>query len=345
MSKKQIYNPQSSEIVKNRKIIGGDPTGIFELNDLKYQWAYNLYKVMLQNTWFPEEVQLNGDARDYQEKLTQEERSGFDRALSQLIFMDSIQANNLNDNINPYITAPELNMCVIRQAFEEVLHSHSYQVMLESFSKNPKEIYNLWRTNEQLKAKNDKIAGIYMELAENPTDKNIIKSFFANVILEGIYFYSGFLYIYMLARKGKMLGSAIMIRLIQRDEVTHLSLYTSMIRENMRENAEIFTDDFKEEIREMFREAVNLEISWGEYINSGLPSNLLRSYIEYLADSRLLKLDLNPLYARFKNPIEWVDEFSKINETKANFFESQSTAYVKGGLSFDEQDDNNLWDD
>jgi ribonucleoside-diphosphate reductase beta chain len=339
--KKPIYNPDSKESSRNRKIIGGNPNGIFELNDIKYQWAYNLYKLMLQNSWFPEEIPLNGDVRDYREKLTSVQKDGFDRALAQLIFMDSLQANNLIDNINPYITAPEVNMCVIRQSFEEILHSHSYAVMLEAFSRNPKEIYDLWKTNDKLRAKNDSIANVYIKLSEEPTTQNIIKAFFANLILEGIYFYSGFLYIYSLGRKGLMLGSSTMIKFIQRDEVTHLSLYTSIIREILKEH-----EINENEIREMFINAVELEVAWGEYINTGLPNGLLREYIEYLADARLLKVGLNPIYGHLKNPIEWVDDFSKLNEQRANFFESTSTNYSKGGLEFNDTDDsifNNDW--
>ena len=110
------------------------------------------------------------------------------------------------------------------QAFEDALHSQSYAVMVDSISTNSKEIYELWRRDMKLKTKNDAIAKVYEELSTNPTDTNIVKAMFANQILEGIYFYSGFAYLYTLARSDKMLGTAQMIRFIQRDEVTHLLL-------------------------------------------------------------------------------------------------------------------------
>ncbi|MDD3775948.1 MAG: ribonucleotide-diphosphate reductase subunit beta, partial [Sulfurovaceae bacterium] len=224
MERKKIYNPNSQERTNDRKIFGGDPTGIFELNDIKYQWAYNLWEVMLNNTWFPKEVDMTRDVGDYKH-LTDAEKTAYDKVLAQLIFMDSLQTNNLIDNINPFITAPEINLILVRQAFEEALHAQSYAVMVDSISTNTDEIYELWRRDMMLKTKNDAIAKVYDELGRNPTDTNIVKAMFANQILEGIYFYSGFTYIYTLARSVKMLGSADMIRFIQRDEVTHLVLF------------------------------------------------------------------------------------------------------------------------
>jgi ribonucleoside-diphosphate reductase beta chain len=157
IKRKKIYNPDSHENVNDRKIFGGNPTGIFELNNIKYQWAYNLWEVMLNNTWFPKEVDMTRDANDYKQ-LTEGEKSAYDKALSQLIFMDSLQTNNLIDNVNPYITSPEINLILVRQSFEEALHSQSYAVMVDSISQNSAEIYDLWRRDAMLKSKNDAIA-------------------------------------------------------------------------------------------------------------------------------------------------------------------------------------------
>jgi len=202
IERKKIYNPNSNEHVNDRRIFGGNPTGIFELNDIKYQWAYNLWDLMLNNTWFPKEVDMTNDVRDYKQ-LTESEKNAYDKALSQLIFMDSLQTNNLIDNVNPYITSPEINLILVRQAFEEALHSQSYAVMVDSISQNTDEIYDMWRNDAQLKNKNDNIAKVYEELAKNPSDEQIVKAMFANQILEGIYFYSGFTFFYTLARRRK----------------------------------------------------------------------------------------------------------------------------------------------
>ncbi|GAA7946824.1 ribonucleotide-diphosphate reductase subunit beta [Helicobacter pylori] len=338
VSRKKIYNPNSTESVNERKIFGGNPTSMFDLNKIKYQWADHLWKTMLANTWFAEEVSMNDDKRDYL-KLSTEEKIGYDRALAQLIFMDSLQTNNLIDNVNPFITSPEINLCLVRQAYEEALHSHAYAVMVESISANTEEIYDMWRNDMQLKSKNDYIAQVYMELAKNPTEENILKVLFANQILEGIYFYSGFSYFYTLARSGKMLGSAQMIRFIQRDEVTHLILFQNMINALRNERADLFTPQLINEVIGMFKKAVEIEASWGDYITQGkilgLTSSLIEQYIQFLADSRLSKVGITKVYG-VQHPIKWVESFSSFNEQRSNFFEARVSNYAKGSVSFDD---------
>ncbi|GAA7386970.1 ribonucleotide-diphosphate reductase subunit beta [Helicobacter pylori] len=338
VSRKKIYNPNSTESVNERKIFGGNPTSMFDLNKIKYQWADHLWKTMLANTWFAEEVSMNDDKRDYL-KLSTEEKIGYDRALAQLIFMDSLQTNNLIDNVNPFITSPEINLCLVRQAYEEALHSHAYAVMVESISANTEEIYDMWRNDMQLKSKNDYIAQVYMELAKNPTEENILKALFANQILEGIYFYSGFSYFYTLARSGKMLGSAQMIRFIQRDEVTHLILFQNMINALRNERADLFTPQLINEVIGMFKKAVEIEALWGDYITQGkilgLTSSLIEQYIQFLADSRLSKVGIAKIYG-VQHPIKWVESFSSFNEQRSNFFEARVSNYAKGSVSFDD---------
>jgi len=338
MNRKQIYNPESTEDVNGRKIFGGNPTGIFELNAIKYQWAYNLWEVMLNNTWFPKEVDMTRDVNDYK-NLTDAEKIAYDKTLSQLIFMDSLQTNNLIDNVNPYVTSPEINLILVRQSFEEALHSQSYAVMVDSISTNTDEIYELWRRDMMLKGKNDAIAAVYQELADNPTDKNFVKACFANQILEGIYFYSGFTYIYTLARSGKMLGSAMMIRFIQRDEVTHLILFQNLINSLRKERPDLFDDELKAEVYDMFKKAVKLESDWGKYITQGqilgLTNEIVEQYIQYLADDRLASVGFEKLY-NVEHPIKWVDDFSKFNDQKGNFFETTVANYSKGSLNFDD---------
>lgn len=339
IERKKIYNPESKESVKDRKIFGGNPTSMFDLNKIKYQWAYNLWKTMLANTWFPEEVNLNGDKRDYADGLTAQEKAGYDRALAQLIFMDSLQTNNLIDNVNPYITSPEINLILVRQAFEEALHSQSYAVMVESISANTDEIYEMWRVDMQLRSKNDHIANVYIELGKQPTEQNLLKALFANQILEGIYFYSGFSYFYTLARSGKMLGSAQMIRFIQRDEVTHLLVFQQMINALRKEQPHLFTPALEEEVIAMFEKAVEIESAWGEYITQGqilgLTAEIIREYIQYLADTRLRAVGLREIY-HSKNPIKWVEQFASFNDQKTNFFEAKVTNYSKGSINFDD---------
>ena len=160
---------------------------------------------------------MTGDAKDYK-FLSQAEKRMYDLVLSQLIFMDSLQTNNLMDNINPHITAPEVNACLSRQSYEEANHSKSYAVMVESISDNTDLIYDMWKTDAVLLEKNKYIASIYEQLSGEQTDEKLLLALFANQILEGIYFYAGFAAIYALGKSGKMLGSSQMIRFINNSD-------------------------------------------------------------------------------------------------------------------------------
>lgn len=341
LKERELYNPDSTETPNTRMMFGGDPSGIINANDIKYQWAFNLWERMLENTWFPKEVNMVANAKDYK-TLTDREKTAYDRALSQLIFMDSLQTVNIGKNIQPYITAPEIDICLVRQSFEEALHSFSYAVMVDSISANGSEIYNMFKVDPVLRKKNEHIANTYKILGENPTETNLLKSFFANQILEGIYFYSGFAYIYTLARSGKMLNSASMIRFIQRDEQTHLELFSNAILEVYRERPYLFTPELYDDVYKMYEDAVNLEIEWGKYITQGqvlgLTNDIISDYIKSLADQRMYVIrnaGFKKIY-NVENPIKWVDDFAKLNNQKTNFFEGNVLLYAKNSLEIDD---------
>jgi ribonucleoside-diphosphate reductase beta chain len=338
IEKKTIYNPDSKENLNDRRTFGGNPDGMINFTRCKYEWATRLWDMMEANTWFPREVQMTGDAKDYK-YLTPAEKRMYDLVLSQLIFMDSLQTNNLMDNINPYITAPEINACLSRQSYEEANHSKSYAVMVESISDNTDQIYDMWKTDAKLREKNNFIAGVYKNLSGDITDEKIVLAMFANQILEGLYFYSGFAAMYALGKSGKMLGSSQMIRFIQRDEVTHLLMFQNIINSTRNERPELFTPELEITVREMFRKAVDLEASWGGYITQGqilgFTDKIIRQYIEYLADQRLEAVGYKPMY-NVKHPIPWVDGYASFNDQRTNFFEGNVVNYSKGSLDFDD---------
>ena len=335
---KIIFNPTSKETLNERRVFGGNPDGMINFTRMKYQWALNLWDTMEANTWFPKEVNMSQDAKDYK-FLTDAEKRMYDLVLSQLIFMDSLQTNNLMDNINPFITAPEINAILSRQSYEEANHSKSYAVMVESISDNTDEIYDMWKTDKKLLAKNSYIAKIYEDLSGDITDKKIVLALVANQILEGLYFYAGFAAIYALGKSGKMIGSSQMIRFIQRDEITHLLLFQNMINSVRKERPELFTPELEVTIRNMFKEAVLLESDWGAYITKGqilgFTEGIISQYIQYLADKRLEAIGYSKEY-NVSHPLSWVDGFSSFNDQRTNFFEGNVVNYSKGSISFDD---------
>lgn len=339
---KKLFDKDVPVGVTTTGIIHGKTSGVINLNGIKYKWAYNLWEQMLANTWFPKEVDLTTDAKHYK-LLLNSEKFMYDRVLSQLIFMDGVQTNNSTDNINPWITAPEVNMCIVRQGMEEALHSQSYAVMVDTISANTDEIYEMWRRDEHLFNKNKHILDSYETYSVIAEEDDTAKLYMltANICLEGIYFYSGFAAMYALARASKMIGSSQMIKFIQRDEATHLSLYSNTFKTIKNEFPHLMTPEAIAHIRNMFKEAVDLEISWGKYITKdgilGLSPDLIEQFIKYLANKRLSDLGLEVLYpeiglASSNNPLPWFDSFSSFNEQRTNFFEGTVTNYSQNSL-------------
>lgn len=334
MSKNKLFNPAGDREFEKRLIINGNSTNLFELNNIKYDWAMKLYRAMMNNFWIPEEIPLGNDAKDYK-LLSDAEQRGFDKVISFLVFLDSLQTANLPNFAN-YVTAPEVNLCLSVQSFQEAVHSQSYGYILDTVvSANKRDlIYNYWREDEFLMNRNIVITSIYEEFAGNPTDQNFILAAMANYILEGIYFYSGFSFFYVLARQGKMCGTAQEIRYIQRDELTHLVLFQNIINTIRKEKPELFDAGTIDRMRSLMRNAVQSEIEWGQYIIRdgvlGLTDEIIDKYIKYLANRRLSNIGMSPLYEEIvDHPMKWVESFSAVNKIKTDFFEAKPTAYSK----------------
>jgi len=340
---KKLINKSCPQGTTTTGIINGVSSGIIDLNNIRYQWAYDLWEIMLNNTWFSKEVDISNEAKKYKE-LNESEKFLYDSALAQLIFMDSLQTNNTVDNVNPWVTAPEVNMVLIRQSFEEALHSQSYAVLTDSVSTNSAEIYEKWRTDNNLEDKNDFILHIYEKYAPLCEQGDTVAKIYmivANQCLEGIYFYSGFAALYALARAGKMIGSAQMIRFIQRDEITHLQLFANIFKEIKKEFPEAFTQEVIDTIYKMFDSAAKQEIKWGKHMIKGgilgLTDTIIEDFVQELVNDRLFAIGMKGLYEpKEKEAIPWFNDFSKINNLKTNFFEGNNAAYSKGSLDLND---------
>ena len=310
IKKKPLFNELGDIEVSKKKLINGNTTNLNDFNNMKYKWASDWYRQAMNNFWIPEEINLSQDLKDYG-NLDENERVAYDKILSFLIFLDSIQTANLS-NINNYITASEINLCLTIQAFQEAVHSQSYSYMLDTICSPEKrnEILYQWKDDKVLLERNKFIGEQYNKFLENPTKENLIKTIMANFILEGIYFYSGFMFFYNLERNGKMPGSAQEIRYINRDENTHLWLFRSLIRELQKEEIEIFNKEFIEELRLMMKTGVEHEINRVNYVIGeniqGINKHLIDAYIKYLGNKRLKEIGLEPLFDGYdKNPISF----------------------------------------
>lgn len=336
LKRNALFNPEGDTEIRLRKMIGGNTTNLNDFNNMRYKWVSDWYRQAMNNFWVPEEINLTQDLKDYPH-LEPVERKAYDKILSFLVFLDSLQSNNL-PTISEYITANEVNLCLHIQAFQECVHSQSYSYMLDSIC-SPEErndILYQWKTDEHLLKRNTFIGNCYNEFQQSQNDFTLMKTLIANYILEGIYFYSGFMFFYNLSRNGKMSGSAQEIRYINRDENTHLWLFRSIILELKKEEPELFTPDKVGVYEEMMREGVKQEIEWGQYVIGndiqGLNEQMVADYIRYLGNLRWRGLGFGYLFEdNQKEPgsMHWVSQYSNANMVKTDFFEAKSTAYAK----------------
>lgn len=323
------------EMINARRLIEGPEDRLMCVNPLKHRWAWEMMDQMENNTWFPKSIAMGDDILCYREKLDDAERQMYDRALAFLSNLDGIQFNNLITNIGSRITSPEVSMVISRQAYEEANHVRAYATMTEAVSLDPMAIYGMYQTDEMLAKKNQFIMTQSDELAGDFTAEKFALAVVGNICLEGIYFFSGFLGFYVLAKNGKMLKSADQIKYIQRDEETHLEVFIHMWHTLQQERPEIFTPAFYAKVEKLIRAAVELETSWGKYIIEGgvlgVTDAIVDQRIKFLANERVERIGMAPLYPGVKNPTPWVEKFSAVNGVETNFFEGKPTDYQAGG--------------
>ena len=327
-----------NDMINARRLIGGPTDRLMCVYPLKHPWAWESLDLMEANTWFPKSIPMGDDKVCYRTRLDQAERDMYDSSLAFLSNLDGIQFDNLITNIGTHITSPEVSMVISRQAYEEANHVRAYATMIESVCENPHRIYGMYQDVPKLAAKNKFIMAQSDSLKGEFTPKKFALAVIGNIALEGIYFYSGFLNFYVLAKNGKMLKSADQIKYIQRDEETHLAFFVHMFHTLQQEHPEIFDAEFFKEAEAILRAAVELEIGWGCYnIRGGvlgLTDAIIDARIKWLANERVAMLGWAPLYPGVKNPTPWVEKFSAINGVETNFFEGKPTDYSASGLEW-----------
>ncbi len=328
-----IFNPEGDDRIENRSIWFGNTTNLMQLNDVRYSWAIGLYQQMRENFWIPQKLDITQDVTDYW-NLTSQERKAYDGILSYLTFLDSVQTYNI-PHLKSAITAPEISLCMAEQISQEAMHNQSYQYIIETIIPPDRRntVYDFWRTDDILAERCKFVAGIYQKYVDNPTKENYFISLLADYLLEGLYFYNGFIFFYNLASRMLMPGSADILKMINRDELSHVRLYQKLIPE-----ARAIFPHSIDQIYDMFAAAVEHECKWTNHIVDndilGITEASTEQYTKYLANIRLRSIGLKPLYTEEKynkSPYNHLERFSdtkKAAHTKANFFEASVTSYV-----------------
>ncbi len=341
MKKNLIFNPSGDDAVERRRIIKGSITGLFNLNAVKYPWAKPMYQLMIGNFWVPEKIGGLGDDAIMYRELSPAERHAYKGMISFLTFLDSIQTVNL-PNFSHYITSSEINLLLSIQSYQEAIHSQSYTTILETVvdAQEREQIYYFWRDDEVLLKRNEYIGNIYQDFQDTPNDTSFFRALVGNFILESLYFYNGFAFFDNLVYSSKMIATGRMINYIRRDELTHVVLFSNIIREIKKEFPEIFNE---QTVIAMFHEAVDQEIIWTNHIIGnklpGITEQTTVSYTRWLANLRLESLGLAPLFPEVvTNPYKHLEAMADNNSEKTNFFESTVTNYTQSSSM------NGTWD-
>lgn len=326
-----------ARIINNSAV---DPNKILPMT---YLWAREHYKSGVANNWTPEEISMQQDVEHWKSPtvLNQTERRLILWNLGFFATAESLTANNIVLAVYQHVTNPECRQYLLRQAYEEAVHTDTFIYCCDSLGLDPDEIYNMYQTIPSIKAKDDFV----IQLTTSVFDRNFstkgsknIQTFVHDligyyVIMEGIFFYAGFAMMLALKRQNKMVGIGEQFEYIMRDESIHLAFGCDLINTIKAENPEIWTPQFQAEITELIKHAVILEKA---YAHDACPQGLLginaeqfSEYVEYIADRRLERIDLPKVYDR-KNPFPWMSQSTDLNKEK-NFFETRVTEYQTAG--------------
>ncbi|HEX5361038.1 MAG TPA: ribonucleotide-diphosphate reductase subunit beta [Fluviicoccus sp.] len=318
-----------------------------DLNQLvpfKYDWAWQKYLDACANHWMPQEVNMAKDVSMWRsaDGLTEDERLIVMRSLGYFSTADSLVANNLVLAIYRHITNPECRQYLLRQAFEEAIHTHAYQYCIESLGIDEGEIFNMYREVPAVARKaawslshTHSLSNPLFKTGTVEDDQHLLRNligFYA--VTEGIFFYCGFTQILSMGRRNKMTGVAEQFQYILRDESMHLNFGIDVINQIKNENPHLWTAEFQQEVIQMILEGTQLEI---EYARDTMPRGVLgmnaammEEYLQFIANRRLVQIGLPEQYPGVKNPFPWMSEIMDLRKEK-NFFETRVTEYQTGG--------------
>jgi len=325
-----------------KRVVGGRETLSFNLLPLRYGWAYELYRTMKANHWEPEDVQMGKDIEQWRDPraLSDIDRWIVRMGIGYFSAAEGIVGDNVIGVVRELVTASELKLVLGRHAHEENIHADSLLYMIASLGIDPHECEAMFADIPTIVAKNRFVTDVSHALRRDldMTDPEALRLFARNVFvygqcMEGTQFYGLFGMILSLYRQGKLPGIGTMFRYTLRDESNHIELFRRLLLELVAENPGIWTPDFKAELRELMREAVTLEQAFiGDCLpveGVGLNADDFSTYIDYVADRRLVSVGLDPLRdVAIENPLPWLAELMDVRKEQ-NFFEGRVTEYQK----------------
>ncbi|MFY7697948.1 MAG: ribonucleotide-diphosphate reductase subunit beta [Legionella sp.] len=325
-----------------------------DLNQLvpfKYSWAWDKYLTGSANHWMPNEISMGADLALWNDPngLSEDERMIVKRNLGFFSTADSLVANNLVLAVYRHITNPECRQYLLRQAFEEALHTHAYQYIVESLGLDEAEVFNMYREIPSVATKaswalpfTQSLGDPYFHTGTPETDQRLLRDLIAfYVVFEGIFFYVGFTQILSMGRRNKMVGTSEQFQYILRDESMHMNFGIDVINQIKIENPHLWTPSFKEEMIQLIKEGVELEYQYAKDTMPhgilGMNAEMFEEYLHFIANRRFNQIGLPEQYPGAENPFPWMSEMMDLKKEK-NFFETRVIEYQAGGaLSWDDE--------
>jgi ribonucleoside-diphosphate reductase beta chain len=315
-----------------------------QLLPFKYHWAWEKYLSGCNNHWMPTEISMQADIALWKSPtgLTEDERRAIKRNLGFFAASESLVANNIVLAIYRHLTNPECRQYLLRQAFEEAVHTHTFQYIVESLGLNEGELFNMYREVPSITGKaawaiqyTQSLSDPLFETGTTANDQAFLRDLIAfYVVFEGMWFYTGFAQILSLGRRNKMIGIAEQYQYILRDESIHLNFGIDVINQIKNENPHLWTPTFQQEVTNMIHSAAELEAAYGRDTMPngflGLSAALCEEYMHFIANRRCVQIGLTPVFAPTENPFPWISEAMDLKKEK-NFFETRVIEYQNGG--------------
>lgn len=335
--------------IEDKRLINNRSVDVNQLVPIKYTWAWQYYLDGCANHWMPQEVSMQRDIEQWKDPkgFTDDERRVIQRNLGFFTTADTLVANNLVLAIYRHITAPECRQYLLRQVFEEAIHTHAYQYIPQSLGMDEASLYNMYREIPSIHDKAEFEARLTVDLMKPDFQADTLdgrQRLVSNLIgyfgiMEGIFFYTAFVMLLSFGRQNRLPGACEQIQYILRDESMHMNFGLELINGIIDENPDIWTEEFQVQIIDKFKRGVELEIEYGHDCLPngmlGLTHDMLDEYVRYVANRRMEKLNLPKLFDNPSNPFPWMSEIIDLRKEK-NFFETTVTEYQVGSsLSWD----------
>ncbi|MBC8737209.1 ribonucleotide-diphosphate reductase subunit beta [Paraburkholderia sp. UCT31] len=330
-----------------KRVINGK-TDVNQLVPFAHKWAWDKYLAQCANHWMPQEINMQRDIEQWKTgQLSEDEMRLVKRNLGFFVTADSLAANNIVLGTYRHITSPECRQFLLRQAFEEAIHTHAYQYIVESIGLDEAEIFNAYHEVPSIRAKDDFLIP-FIDVLCDPAfktgtmeaDQKLLRSLIVFAcLMEGLFFYVGFTQILALGRQNKMTGAAEQYQYILRDESAHCNFGIDLINQIKLENPHLWTDAFKQDLMQLFQKAVELEYAYAEDTMPrgvlGLNAGMFKGYLRFICNRRMEQIGLPALFPGEMNPFPWMSEMVDLKKEK-NFFETRVVEYQTGGaLSWD----------